>query len=113
MAKKQQQLRERPEEHAVQPHPIIRANANRAVTPSPNFFSVYANDAQLQSTPWDVRLIFGVIAGFPTEETQTVEITQLGEIRLSPQLAKKLTMVLIQQLKAYEERFGQIPLPPD
>jgi Protein of unknown function (DUF3467) len=93
---------------------ITRANVNRQVTTSANFFSAYANDIQLQTTPWDVRLILGVISSVPTEEASTtVTITQLGEVRIAPQLAKKLTMLMIQQLQAYEAQFGQIPLPPD
>jgi Protein of unknown function (DUF3467) len=93
---------------------ITRANVNRQVTTSESFFSAYANDIQAQITPWDVRLVFGVISSLPTEGAITnVTITQLGEVRMAPQLAKKLTMLMIQQLQAYEAQFGEIPLPQD
>jgi hypothetical protein len=115
MAKKQREHQLAVQEPPVVPSPIIRANVSREVTLVPNAFSVYANDVQLQTTPWDIRLVFGVIASLPSEPTPvtTVGINQLGEVRLSPQLAKKLTMVLFEQLKAYETQFGGIPLPPD
>ena len=94
--------------------PIIRANANRETTVDPNFFKAYANDAQILMTPWDVRLVFGVITSIPTEPTATsVTVNQLGEIHVSPQLAKRLVLVMMQQLQAYEQQFGQIPLPQE
>lgn len=92
---------------------IVRANLNRAVERSPSFASLYANDLQVQVTPWDVRLILGEIASVPTSEDQTVLIREVGELRLSPQLAKRLTLILIEQLRHYEDRFGQIPIPKD
>jgi hypothetical protein len=90
---------------------IIRANVNRKQERSPDYFSVYANDLQMQTTPWDIRLIFGLITSVPIDSTGVVTVTQIGELRLSPQLAKLVTMVLTQQLRGYEEQFGEIPLP--
>jgi hypothetical protein len=92
---------------------IIRANINRQVEESPTFASLYANDTQLQITAWDVRMIFGVIVDSPTTERQTVLVRTLGEVRMSPQHAKKVSMILTQQLKRYEENIGPIALPPD
>jgi hypothetical protein len=92
---------------------IVRANANRRHTQSPSFFSIYANDVQVQTTPWDLRLIFGEITNVPTSKDPIVDIMQLGELRLSPQLAKKMTEVLLDQLSTYEANVGEIPLPKD
>ena len=92
---------------------IVRANINRSVEKSPSFASLYANDVQVQVTPWDVRLILGEIASVPTPEDQTVVVREVGELRLSPQLAKRLALILIEQLRHYEDRFGPIPTPPD
>ena len=91
--------------------PFVRANLNRQHEVAPNYFSVYANDVQVQSTPWDMRLILGLIMKLPTEATDTVTVSQIGEIRLSQPLAKRLTMIMIQQLQNYEKTFGEIPLP--
>jgi hypothetical protein len=91
--------------------PIIRANINRQVVISPTFASLYANDTQIQTTPWDIRLIFGEIAEPPTEERPTVVITVLGQVRMSPQHAKLVAKLLVEQLEAYEKRVGPIPQP--
>ena len=92
---------------------FVRANTERKIVAAPNFTSIYANDVQVQTSPWDLRLILGEIASIPTKEEPTVTIRQLGEVRLSPQLAKKLTIILFQQLQGYEKRFGEIPMPKD
>ena len=44
-------------------------------------------------------------------EPAVLSIKQLGEVRMSPQLAKKVAMISIEQLNAYEERFGPLPGP--
>jgi len=41
------------------------------------------------------------------------KVTELLEVRMSPQLAKRLTLILIQQLKRYENNFGPIPSVKD
>jgi hypothetical protein len=95
--------------------PIVRGNVNRHITVSPSFVSLYANDTQLQTTPWDVRLIFGEI---DVERSGkgigvVVNVTQVGEVRMSPQHAKRVVMLLAKQLQAYEQSFGPIPQPKD
>lgn len=92
---------------------IVRANVNRSVETSPDFVSIYANDAQIQLTPWDIRLILGVISNVPAEDQPTIIVRQLGEVRMSLPLAKRLVMILIGQLKHYEETVGPITLPTD
>ena len=92
---------------------IVRANIDREVVASPTFVTLYTNDTQVQVTPWDVRLIFGEISSGPTDKLPTIEIKQTGEVRMSPQHAKRIMMILLQQLTNYEERFGAIPQPPD
>jgi hypothetical protein len=86
---------------------------NRVVKPADNAFSVYVNDVQLQMSPWDLRLLLGVVTGLPTDDPHTITVTQLGEIRIAPQLAKKLMLLMMQQVQAYEAQLGPIPLPPD
>src|SRR4051794_12195133 len=89
----------------------LRAEGKREVTRSPGFVSIYANDVQIQTSPWDMRLVFGEIGDFlSTANVPTVNIRQLGELRISPQLAKRLTAIILQQLQAYEETIGQIPV---
>ena len=76
-----------------------------------NFFSIYANDIQFQTTPWDCRLVFSELVVL--DEPPILDVRQLGEIRISPQLAKKVVEILVRQLTQYEEKFGVIPGPRD
>jgi len=92
---------------------IIRANINRLVEPAPTFVSIYTNDTQLQMTPWDLRMVFGVIAEQPTASNPKALVKTLCEVRMSPQHAKKVALILLQQLKHYEENVGKIPQPPE
>lgn len=92
---------------------IGRANVNRTVVRAEPYALLYANDVQIQTTPWDVRLVLGRILELPTKENPTATISQVGEIHISPQLAKRLTMLLIKQLDTYEKRMGEIPQPTD
>jgi hypothetical protein len=92
---------------------IVRANVlNREAVRSPSFVSLYSNDTQIQMTPWDVRLIFGEIEDVKVEGP-AIKIRLTGEVRMSPQHAKRVAMILIQQLRGYEETIGPIPLPKD
>src|SRR5690242_11723065 len=86
---------------ATEPQQLQRRNIR-----SPQFFSVYANDVQLQTTPWDMRFTLGEVID---EENGILGVNQLGELRMSPQLAKRLAAIMAEQLKAYEMRFGEIP----
>jgi hypothetical protein len=96
--------------HIVAPPKVQDAPPRRVQTRSANFVSIYTNDIQLMTSSWDIRMILGELGDSPSGDNSTVGITQLGEVRMSPQLAKKLTLILIEQLKAYEQQFGEIPL---
>jgi hypothetical protein len=93
-----------------------RANGNdsplqRVVTESPSFVSLYANDAQIQTSPWDIRIVFGTIKELPSVEHPTITIAKVAEIHMSPQLAKRLSTIMQQQVRRYEETIGEIPTP--
>ena len=117
MARKQQKLRRPPTEvvrvEPLEPAKIGRANVNREVVRAEPYVTLYANDVQLQTTPWDVRLILGRILELPTAENPTATVSQIGEIHVSPQLAKRVTRLLIAQLQTYEKQMGEIPQPQD
>ena len=78
---------------------------------SSNFVSLYTNDTQLQVTPWDVRMIFGEITEPASAERPVNVIKQIGEVRMSPQHAKIVMLILANQLEQYESNIGPIPLP--
>ncbi|MDZ4803054.1 MAG: DUF3467 domain-containing protein [Bryobacteraceae bacterium] len=90
-----------------------KSEPRRETLRSPQFASVYANDIQVQITPWDLRFIFGEVTEAPTKELPRVLVTLLAEVRVSPQMAKKLVEIVKSQLDGYEQTFGVIPSPPD
>ncbi len=93
--------------------PVVRANImNRQLSKSPSFATLYSNDTQVQITPWDIRLVFGLIQEVQAEPPMAV-IEQVGEVRMSLQHAKRIMLILVEQLKNYEQNIGPIPLPPD
>ena len=78
---------------------------------SPTFMSVYANDTQVQISPWDIRLIYGVIDSPPTPERPTILVKTVGEVRMSPQHAKKVAQLLTKQVALFEDAFGPVSVP--
>ncbi len=88
--------------------------AERKVARSQNFFSVYTNDMQVMTGPWDVRINIGEVEDVQlVADKPVMTVNQLGEVRMSVQIAKRLILMLADQLKTYEAMFGQIPGPPD
>jgi hypothetical protein len=98
---------------AIDEEPIVRANIYRSAVPSASFVSLYTNDTQIQVSPWDFRFLFGIIATMPSPEDPNVQVNVIGEVRMSPQHAKKVSMVLIRQLQNYEQNVGPIPQPAE
>jgi Protein of unknown function (DUF3467) len=88
-------------------------NMKREVTRSPGFVSIYANDIQIHTSPWDVRLVLGEMGDIVAAENPAYSVKEIGELRISPQLAKKLMMLLGQQIQTYESIFGEIPVAKD
>ena len=93
--------------------PGAEAEIKREVQKSSAFVSVYANDVQVQTTPWDLRFVFGEVSGPVSPENMAFNVIQLAEVRVSPQLAKRLMLIMAQQIQGYEERIGQIPQPKE
>jgi hypothetical protein len=89
--------------------PILEPN--RVVTVDPNFASLYANDIQVQTSPWDMRLIFGEVGDVIQSDVPALTIKRIGELRISLPLAKKLALIMIDQVKSYEAQVGEVPLP--
>ena len=92
---------------------VVRANLSRNTSIAQTFVSMYSNDTQIQVSPWDIRLVFGMITEPPSSNRPIIEVTSVGEVRMSPQHAKKVALILLKQLQNYEENIGPIPLPVD
>jgi hypothetical protein len=72
--------------------------------------TIYANSFALASSPDEITIYLGVNTPLPGVKQPTVKISH--RMILIPQNAKRLAHVLQQTVKAYEDRFGPIELPP-
>jgi|SRR5579864_482048 len=81
---------------------------HRRVARGDGFVSIYTNDIQVQTSPWDMRLVLSELGD---SDDVSVNVKQLAEIRLSIEIAKRLTLMLAEQLNLFEATFGQIPGP--
>jgi hypothetical protein len=94
--------------------PIDMRGGERKVTRAPSFFSIYTNDMQVSTSPWDIRIVLGQVEDvLMITDKPVLTVTQLGEVRMSVQIAKRLTLMLVDQLKSYEAMFGSIPGPKE
>ncbi len=70
---------------------------------------LYTNAATVTNTFFDFILQFRRENIFETKEGQSKTVEDVASIRMSPQMAKALTGLLTQNVKAYEAEFGEIP----
>lgn len=75
-----------------------------------NFRNIYANNVQISSSFMDVVMMFGQIVGL---EGGILESENQARVVMSPQEAKLFTILLVQQIAAYERQFGAVKLPPN
>lgn len=83
----------------------------RIVERPETFGSYYANETQVQTGPWDVRLVFSVSEIEETEGVRTARVKQQAEVRMSHQHAVTILEIISTQLRGFEEKFGKIPVP--
>ncbi len=76
---------------------------------TPDYREHYANSVQVRVSLWDFFLLFGTINQTAPD---SVSIQNFQGIFLSPQQAKALSNVLIQNVQQYESAFGEIKLEP-
>ena len=69
----------------------------------------YANSVQIRANLWDFFLLFGTLSQTSAE---SVSIQNFQGIYFSPQQAKALLNVLVQNIGQYESAFGQIHIEP-
>src|SRR5580704_11990579 len=79
------------------------------MTSTTDYREGYANSVQVRVSLWDFFLSFGTVAQSAAEN---VSITNFQGIFLSPQQAKALANVLVQNVQQYESAFGEIKLEP-
>ena len=74
-----------------------------------DFRESYANSVQVRVSVWDFQLVFGMAA---SEAPDQVTIRSHTAIILSPQQAKALCNMLVQNMAQYEHAFGALNLEP-
>ena len=74
-----------------------------------NYRENYANSVQLRASLYDFFLMFGQVSQSTPE---MVTIKNFQGVYLSPQQAKALSNVLLQNIQQYEGAFGEIRLEP-
>jgi len=86
-----------------QPQQKIRLEAGRMET-------IYANFFALAGAPDEITLYLGANTPMPGLKQPVVQISH--RIILHPPNAKRLMIALQQTIKAHEDRFGPIEIPP-
>lgn len=89
---------------------VEKVKAEKRVRKSESFASYYTNDTQIQTGPWDVRLIFARIEEV-NKDTGIIESVREAEVHMSPQHALRVHILIGQQLTKYVANFGPIPQP--
>jgi hypothetical protein len=72
------------------------------------FTSVYANNVQLEVTPWEFKMYFGEIEKV---EGDRVFVNETVKVIISPTQMKALVRVLQTTLAQYEAQVGEIKVP--
>jgi hypothetical protein len=86
-----------------QPQPEIKLSSTT------DYRENYANSVQVRVSLWDFFLLFGTIN---QSSPSSVSISNFQGLFLSPQQAKALANVLVQNVQQYETAFGEIKLEP-
>ena len=69
----------------------------------------YANYVSFATSPWDVTIMFGrAVADNPTKPY----IEQRLAVTVSPQTAKAMAEILLRNVQAYEQQYGEIRYTP-
>ncbi len=79
------------------------------LTNSSDYRENYSNSVQVRWSVWDFFLVFGT---FQQQTEDSVDIRNFQGIYLSPQQAKALLMILQQNVRNYEQAFGEVKLDP-
>jgi hypothetical protein len=77
-------------------------------THTPQYASVYANNAQVLTNFFDTSIVFGEMIGI---QDGVLSVEQKVRVVLGLAQVKLLAMTLIQQLENYEKEFGTINIP--
>ena len=80
--------------------------------------ATYVNGAEILTSQWEFTLLFSQVSATPRPEQAGAEpayqVTKslVGRFAMSPQHAKAFVEAMHQNVRSYEEQFGEIPLFP-
>jgi hypothetical protein len=77
---------------------------------SPNFVDIYANDTYVQTSQWDMRLMFAILTEQGTDQGTPAPL-RIADVRLSLQHAKRVAQLMTMQIAQYERDFGPLAVP--
>ena len=99
------------EREIVQTQEIPQTNYTYVKTP--DFRSIYSNNVVFTAALFDFSMIFGEVIEKEqiSQTTGNVTVEQKVKIIMSPLHAKLFLQVAARQLRAYEQRFGEIKSP--
>ena len=88
-------------------HPV--SGPKISLVNGPDYREGYANSVQIRPNLWDFLLMFGIATQIAPD---AVHIQNFQGVYLSPQQAKALMNVLQDNVRQYEQTFGEIHLEP-
>lgn len=95
--------------NAIEPLVSRVSPENVRNTKAPDFKTVYTNNVAFSVSAFDISLVFGEIEG--VSEGKILDVTQKVRVSMSPQHAKILATILVQNVQMYETKIGPIHLP--
>jgi hypothetical protein len=90
------------------PKDVVGKSADMIMTKSDDYRNIYANNANVRFSTWDVAVNFGQVVG---EKDNQAVVETLATVTMSRELAKVLTGILTAHITQYEKDFGEIKIP--
>jgi hypothetical protein len=89
--------------------PPMKEVTDLPVVRSETFVEVYSNYVSFAASAWDMTIMFGRTVA---DDPQHPRIEQRASISLSPQTAKAMAHIVLQNIQRYEAQYGEIRLAP-
>ena len=105
MSSERKHLVNAPDEHGN----IQQKEANVTFQQAADYKLLYANFAQSVFSPLDIAIIFGEVL---TTEDEKVFVLTKARVTMTPMEAKILHTIVGDTVKNYENKFGEISIPP-
>ncbi len=90
------------------PKSVLARSEDQIRVKADKFQQLYANNIQIGFSSFDMALAFGQIVG---EEEGKVIVEEVARILLPRELGKVLAGLLLANIQAYEQQFGEIKIP--